>query len=46
MHYEIEHEKCVFWVQSTKGRAVKFCEMLEKAAGRIQSVLDGEHPYS
>ena len=46
VHYEIEHEKCVFWVQSTKGRAVKFCEILDKAAGGIQSALDGEHPYS
>lgn len=44
VHYEIEHDRCTFWVQSTKGCTARFCEALDKAAGRIQSVLDSQRP--
>ena len=40
VHYEVEDDGCVFFVQSTQGRTLPFCEALEKAEDVVKGILE------
>ena len=40
VHYEVEDDGCVFFVQSTQGRTLRFCEALEKAEDVVKGILE------
>ena len=40
VHYEVEENECLFYVQSTEGRTAAFCEALEWAAEKVKSLLE------
>lgn len=40
VHYEVEDNGCVFFVQSTQGRTLPFCEALKKAEDVIKGILE------
>lgn len=42
VHYEADEEKCLFYVQSTEGRATAFCNALTQATKKVRSLLDGQ----
>jgi len=40
VHYEIEDDGCLFYIQSTKGRTKPFCDALQRAAEKVRALLD------
>ena len=40
VHYEVEDDGCVFFVQSTQGRTLPFCEALQKAEDVVKGILE------
>ena len=40
VHYEVEDDGCVLFVQSTQGRTLPFCKALEKAEGVVKGILE------
>ena len=40
VHYEVEDDGCVFFVQSTQGRTLPFCEALGKAEDVVKRILE------
>ena len=40
VHYEIIDGGCIFWIQSTQGRTVPFCDALTEAAERVKRCLE------
>ena len=40
VHYEVQDDECVFFIQSTQGRTLPFCKALEKAEGVVKGVLE------
>ena len=40
VHYEVEDENCLFFVQTWPGLSAKFCNQLEEAAGTIKRILE------
>ena len=39
VHYEVEDDGCIFFIQSTKGRTLPFCEALRKAEDIVKRIL-------
>ena len=39
VHYEVEDNGCIFFIQSTKGRTWPFCEALRKAEDIVKHIL-------
>ena len=40
VHYEVEDDGCIFFIQSTKGRTLPFCEALEEAEDVVKRILE------
>ena len=40
VHYEVEDDGCVFFVQSTQGRTLPFCEALKKVEDVVKGILE------
>ncbi len=40
VHYEVEDDGCIFFVQSTKGRTLPFCEGLKEAETLMKHILE------
>ena len=40
VHYEVEDDGCIFFIQSTQGRTLPFCEALEKAEDVVKGILE------
>ena len=40
VHYEVEDDGCVFFVQSTQGRTLPFCQALQKAEDVVKGILE------
>ena len=42
VHYEVEDDGCVFFIQSTQGRTMPFCEALKKAEDVVKGILEAQ----
>lgn len=40
VHYEVEDDGCLFYIQSTDGRTKPFCDALQRTAAKVRTLLD------